>query len=83
VVNIAVLIIGKSRSNCSSCGGNALVNEIRHETDGDNCGARFVATGSEYLEFEDHCRRIRPDLPYIDIHVNKGNAVELPRGFPL
>lgn len=84
IEDIAVLIVSRSSSECSHCGGNASPHEHYHDMQtmkGEGCGARFVAIGATYV-FPDgtnpEVTSLRPDLPFVDIYVNQGNR--LPRG---
>jgi hypothetical protein len=69
--NIAILVVNRWSSNCSTCGGNADPTESQHEMlrmhGGPGCGARFVAITSEYLDMAQTLTEMRPDLPQVDM----------------
>jgi hypothetical protein len=73
----AVLFINITDSRCGNCGKNTLPSATHH-TDisgyspkpGAGCGARFVATSSDYgLISDERLREMRPDLPARPSHL--------------
>lgn len=67
----AVLYINRSDSRCGHCRKGTLPDATHHvdisgwtPRPGQGCGARFVATDSDYAAItNDELRRMRPDLP--------------------
>lgn len=67
----ATLFINISDSRCGHCGKNTLPTATHHvdisgwrPKPGQGCGARFVATSSDYSAItNEQLREMRPDLP--------------------
>lgn len=67
----AILFINLSDSRCGHCRKNTLPDATHHvdisgwnPKPGEGCGARFVATSSDYGVVSDkRLREMRPDLP--------------------
>lgn len=64
----ATLIINITDSRCGHCGKNVLAQATYHDDvsgrPGAGCGARFVDTGSDYIQITpEQLQRTRPDLP--------------------
>ena len=86
-LDVAILVVDSYTCYCSVCGQEAMPNEKEHITvaisgllvlnnlapEEVGCRAKFIATTSPYegVHARQGAKRLRPDLPFIDAHIER------------